>query len=772
MHSFTVHLDGESGALVEAQVVQAHLGMPLAAIFNEIYDLNLDGRLRTEMLIVRLPVEEAWDQDEIEKQTSERSRKLFKAPETFGSGTFDRVRDRSVHILSSYNAQHTLTGNLNPHWSDDPLNTYLIKADQAISAIRKAEFDYILDRSRAVITSPPGSRYLTPSKRLVRSFVRVGNIQYHRDAIDAVFFWLLPYLPDVGAILTDTWSISSIAFNIAKLCAYYFGGEPRCVEMLPSYDDGSEASRRRSRGVVERLDADCSTGRSTFNKVLFLISATQTGSLAKNMEVVFSTSALTLEPRFVAIFALGKHDIPCLHDLSSDQRFVLLEDYIDRPSEPVSIDSQVYFPLQFEDSVIQLDKALADRSRFFFDRYAGKGIIEVHRDHHEDVGRPRHHAIHLATERLLQVSEFTNKFETYLRGLPSPPLFIVSPPHQAGQLLANYAHQYFAAQGHQCSVFAHPNLYLAGDPITEDERILRSLMKEASERDALLVIDDVCITGTRLSQYQRYIRTERFSGRIDYLVGIARPSHPRIWDNLVRYLRFRGNGLANHTVGNLDFLLLPDWRHEDCPWCREKRLYESWTASGTLPDLLAARLERLSRSTPSGLAEDIFLGIPGLPQVQLGPNSLFIHENASQAEVFAAVAAAIQHLRCETGTDRPRLGPRHFPVSTVLDHRDYLRSKWTDSILRATFLRAASVDELTYADAERENERTLAVRELLIQPAVGEHDVALEILLAANMQKCRITNTSELLPHFQQYGVLDVATYLTERLTQLEPRAA
>ena len=154
--------------------------------------------------------------------------------------TFDRLRDRSVHVLSSYNGQHILTKNLSPHWPDDPLATYGISGEKAIAAIRKTEFDFILDQSRAVLTSPPGSRYRTPSRRLVRSFVRVGNIQYNRDAIDAIFFWLLPHLADVGAILTDTWSISSLAFNVAKLSAFYFGGDARRVEMLPSYDDGSE----------------------------------------------------------------------------------------------------------------------------------------------------------------------------------------------------------------------------------------------------------------------------------------------------------------------------------------------------------------------------------------------------------------------------------------------------------------------------------------------------------------------------------------------------
>ena len=529
------------------------------------------------------------------------------------------------------------------------------------------------------------------------------------------------------------------------------------------------SARRRTRAVVERLDADCNTAGIQLKNVLCLISATQTGTLAEHMKAVFETSAVTLNPRFVALFALGSHDIPYLHDLSADPRFVLLEDRADRTGEPVEIDPQVYFPLQFEDSVIQIDKSLADRSRAFFDRYVGTDVIEIHRDHLEDAGRPRHHAIHLATERLLDVPGFSERLEERLAYLPSPPFLIVSPPHTAGRRLAEHAQQFFKKRVQHCEVVAHPNLYLPPDPLQSEDRRVRNMLRGAGAGDSLLIIDDVCITGTRLSQYQRYVRTERFPGRVDYLVGVARPSHPRVWSNLQRYLRFRSNGLPHHTVDEVDFVLLPDWRDEECPWCREKGLYERWLKGGPLPELLTSRLEQLSRSAPSTGANDIFLVVPELPQMQLGPDSLFVREGSNQAEVFAAVAAAIQHLRCETATDRPRLGPRHFPVSTVLDHRDYLCSKWTDSVLRATFFRAASTDELTYADSETESQRTRALHDLLGQPADGEHDIALEILLAANMQKCRLTISTELLARLEQYGSPDVVSYLVAKISELPP---
>ena len=290
MHSFTVQIEGEDDALVEAQVVQAHLGMSLEALFGEIYDLKLEGRLRTELLIVRLPVEENWDPAsftaaEIERPTAERTRRLF--TRRGADDIFARVRDRAVYILTSQNGRYVLTSNLNPHWGQDPLERCDITVDQALAAVSKAEFDYILDRSRAVLTSAPGSMFRAPSRRLLRSFIRVGNIQYYCDAIDAVFFWLLPHLESVGAILTDTWSISSVAMNVARLCTTYFGGPRRMVEMLPSYNDGTPEAQVLTREVIERLDADCRAINSDRDVMLCLISATQTGSLAKHLTQIF-----------------------------------------------------------------------------------------------------------------------------------------------------------------------------------------------------------------------------------------------------------------------------------------------------------------------------------------------------------------------------------------------------------------------------------------------------------------------------------------------------
>jgi hypothetical protein len=766
VHNFTVHLVGEDGAPVEAQVVQAHNGMCLEDVFDEIYELKLEGRLRTEMLIVRMPVDEQWGREEIENKTTEKARSLFDSKET--SGAFGRLRDRSVHVLASSGGSHVLTSNLSPHWADDPMLIYGLSIEAVLIAIRRAEFNFILERSRAILTSPPGSQFRAPSGRLVKSFVRVGNIQYNRDAIDAVFFWLLPHLVGVRAILTDTWSISSIGFNLARLSSRYFGLEYVPVEMLPSYHDGSEAATIQTRAVVERLDADLRAASSDRSNMLCLISATQTGSLASHLQHIFDSSSLSCEPRFVALFALGNTEIPSLHNLHGDGRFALLSEDAAPLSQPVIIDSQVYFPLQFQDEVIEINKSIADISRQFFDCYVTSGIIQVHRTHDEGNGRPRHHGIHLETERLLEVPQFVTRYDEVLGSLPSCPSVIVCPPHKAGHELARHAQQRFGGAGSVPKIYEHPNLFLQPTSPNSEEQELRDFLNGAKESDALLVVDDVCITGTRLSQYQRYIRTERYKGRIDYVIGVSRVSHPDVWTNLQRYLSYRGRNPERHTVKCVDALLLPDWRDEDCPWCREMRLYERWQKESSLPDALVDRLTLLSRASASGMTDELYLRFPDLPTMKLGPDSLFTSDRANQAEVFAAVSSALQHLRSNSSGERPPLGPRRFPISTVLNHVDYLRSKWTDSILRATFLRSASSEELTYAAPDKEKERTQALRDLAIQQTDGEHEVALELLLAAHLGKCSISVDQEIASVVEAFGSAELTSYLINRLLAMD----
>jgi hypothetical protein len=565
-------------------------------------------------------------------------------------------------------------------------------------------------------------------------------------------------LQGVSAILTDIWSISSIALNVARLCEVYFGGARRMVEVLPTYNDGSPEAQQRTRAVVERLDADCRATKADGEIMLCLLSATHTGSLATHLTTIFETSSLSLQPRSVALFALGETTIPSLYDLKEDPRFRPFERPTETTNDAVTIDPQVYFPLRFEDTIIEINKQTADQSRSFFDRYIGTRLIETHRSHNDGAGRVRHHAIHLATERLLQVPAFVEGLKRKLGELPTLPKLVVSPTHPAGRALAELARGHFEQAGHSCQVFAHDTLYLRSEDVK-----LRELLRSAGPADALLVIDDVFITGARLAQYQRHTRYHGYKGRVDYLVGVARPDDHQVWANAQRILTYRAGVQPRHSLNCVDMVILPNWREPDCPWCVEQELYSRLSRGGPLPERLALRREALQEGLTAGLTNNLFLQIPGIAPLALGPGSFFTAQSANQSEIFAAVASALQYLRTQIIGDRPRLGPRHFPISTVLKHEDYLCSKWTDSVLRATFLRAATADELTYAAPEKEEARMQQLMELVVQEGEAEHDIVLEVLLAAALGKCRV-QSAQLRDRLNAFGVGEVGAYLLDRI--------
>jgi hypothetical protein len=764
VYSFTLHLEGDDDSLLEVQVVQLQPGMHLFELFDAIYKQRLDGRLRTEALIVRLPVDQSWSELELVKMSTAKSKFLFKPNRGGFSSIFDRVRDRSVHLLASSNGEHFLTGNVNPLLPNDALLFYGVSGATAVLSIRRAELAYLLEQSRAVLPSPGGSAYRAPNGVLVDRFVRVGNIQYSKESIDSLFFWLLPYLIRSDGILVDTWSISSLALNSSILLGRYLRTRPIPVSMLPHYHDGSPHNQEKLRPIVEQLCRDIKLSSPGAESVLCLISATHSGRLAEVLGGIFVSSQVAIIPNFVALFSLSPTKLPSLYDLSSDARFrPVISDMAVR--KPIDIDPQIYFPISFRDEEIIVTKRAVDRYREFFDRYAGHDIIRVHYTDGNVSSRPRHHAIYVETKNLTQISIFTERLNMKLSGLLHPPIAIVSPPHPAGVMLVQHAAQYLAAVfGASPPVFHHENLYFPDTYMTAEEERLRKILVLADESASLLILDDVCITGTRLSQFQRYARTVGYRGRIDYLVGIARPPSEQVWNNLKRYLSFRGTGQALHSVDCVEIVVLPDWREDACPWCQEAALYRRWGSESNLPAFISNRLDHLHESSSTGMVADLFLRIAECPDFKLGPDSFYALSRASQADVFASVSSALQTLRTDSTLNIP-LGPRRFPLATVLDYRDYLAFKWTDSILRVSFLRSATVDELVYSNVSTESEKSEMIRNILCRKNPDEHNVVLEFACASAMGKCKIFIDDYMIDSLYNILGKNLSSFLISRLT-------
>jgi hypothetical protein len=409
----------------------------------------------------------------------------------------------------------------------------------------------------------------------------------------------------------------------------------------------------------------------------------------------------------------------------------------------IPIDPQVYFPLIFEDIEVAVSGALARLSLEDMNMLAQHGVIQVHR---QVVGedKPRHHCVHFVTERLLGITAYADRFDAAVAEIHRAPILVVTPSREACMAMAGRAVDRLAERGLGAPIFYSATLVLGGpEGLSEEELTVRRKLAEAPADDEILIVTDAWINDASLTQFQKSLRNERYRGRIRYLIGIARPESLDDWRHTRARLEYR-TPKPDNVVQAVMTIPVPDWGDAHCPWCEETRLYENWAQRATLPAFLATRRDALATQARSGLEQDVLLGLPHLPRMEIGPGSFYIQQYSTEAEAFASVASTLQRLRTRPEQDGPALGPKRFPVSTVLKSNDYTHETWSDAILRGMFLRGATREELVHTDSDKERHRTTAIRDLITRRSHLEHAVLLEVLLAAGLQKVHLDVDQEL----------------------------
>jgi len=651
---------------------------------------------------------------------------------------FERLPHVPVHLLGSRNFEHFITPNLNVRIQG------MLEGGAVTSLLNELrQFElrrYAIDANALLRTT--GARvFRAPSGKYCRSFIRVGNVQIHRAALDGFFFWLLPWLRDCHAIVTETWTISSIALNTGRLLGRYAPTtHHRCeIDMLSEYHDGSSELVPGTTAVLRRVAASGS------GRILILISSTMSGTLVGRLQETIDRVGLTPSRfQFGALYKLGQtQSLEALCDISDGIAGGTFECFDAPPSdagstpEIIDIDKRTYFPLRIKESPVLVRKSTAELAYDFFADYRDSGLISVHRDSFLLNGqRFRHHAIFTDVLKVLDQPPFNHKFDQRLTAFDCCPFLILTRPHPAGIALAQRAQSTLTSRFNRLvPVFQHLDLNFAGHSEPSDKELLAQL-KHVKEQDSILVIDDASVTGRRLSRYQLSLREIGFLGRIHYFVGVARPERRADWDLRVRRLRLRQpKTLPQHTVDYVEFVVLPDWDESRCPWCRERDIYRRLsTKHRPLAAILAERAHRLQRAqSTEPMQDDIFFKLSTEGKMRLTPNSIFLPQPASEAEVFAAVASALQEMR--TNPKSPDYLGLAYPEVPVVSLENYLGGHFNDSVIRASILRAATRSELERPHAHGEGERHDRMAEIVTSSASDINNLTLELLLGVALHK-------------------------------------
>ena len=310
---------------LNALVAELEHDSSLHELLERLYKNDSTRLALADVLIVRPAVEAPVDpctvQDFIARQPPslpEPLRFLCASDELELSTAFRRFPGRPVHLLFSHAYTHHLSPNLNPTSVTETALNRSNSAAQVIAEVQKAEIDFLLETARARLPPIEGFLYRAPSGDFVPAFLRVGNIQRSRAALDAIFFWLLPHLKECHGIMTDIWSIGSIALNVSRRLSAYRGASDRpCpVEMLEAYFHGTDIQSLDAADRVEnllRVLQRSSTTPSDDNrrgKLLFIFSAINTGSSYTKLRDVLSERIDINDVSFIALFNVGRNECP------------------------------------------------------------------------------------------------------------------------------------------------------------------------------------------------------------------------------------------------------------------------------------------------------------------------------------------------------------------------------------------------------------------------------------------------------------------------------
>jgi hypothetical protein len=669
----------------------------------------------------------------------------------------ERVPERPLYILHSSDFELQLTPSLQPA-VDSPLSA---DATTTLTALRQAELFYYLSNSPARLTPPAKSVFRLPSRALSRSFVRVGSVQLSKAILDAFFFWLLPSLSSCHVVLADTWTISSIALNAARLLDRYRPGEePTRVEILSSYADAAPGAFLSHVATSVRLRLNPGeTG-------VVLISALATGRLLSRFRGALALNDSHEAFRYISLYDLGaSSDIPYLCSLpeAGEERFqpLALSQAQKRTFSIIEIDPVTYFPsLTVDDQLAPIRKRHTRDARDFFTNYQGIGALCVHRNAVDRGGQNyRHHAFFVDVARLLTSDLFVSKLDALTRSAVSglTPAMVITPPHEAGEAMAaRVAHIIREGTGIEVRIVVSADLR-AGAVSTPTERIA-ALGRE----DTLIVVDDVSVSGRRLTSFQSNLRTLGFRGHLLYIVGVARPDDPAAWDDRCRTLRERVDYPdRRHDVTCVEKILLPDWLEDDCPWCFEESLLHGlrYELRESAPAVFQRYQELVRAREGRGLTESVFWCVTP-PTFTSGAIFLERAPLCSEGDLVVCIASALERMRhgSTTTPDSP-LGAS-FPVSIVLQPGDYLGNTFTDPSIRLGILRASRLAELVCSREWREDKRSERCLELL-QSRQGCFDR--ELVLAAASGKLR------LLENWLEAMSDPVAREIAELLLRLHP---
>lgn len=614
------------------------------------------------------------------------------------------------------------------------------KIQQNLSnAILQSGMIELFKKHSGLIVSSHGYHFTKPSGSHCNKFIRASNLLVSSIEVSFLAISLLPYLrKDIKRIYVDTSSIAYLVSTAVQLFGEFNSGPP-LIESFESY-----AVLNEPYDFVED------------NTSILLISATTSGSLAKNLlsKTTFSRSQvitifhINLPEKQIGIFDVTSA-IP--GNITSQKESDC--DFCKHGAKLIRIAGDQFLPENPKHELLVIKKAdLSKQRQLFFEQFSARNVLNWNISASSGYDSKEHFFIAVNNSLDIETKIFKKDLEKNIKRYVSRDLGVVIAFDDTGsRALEDKIREYLGDDATNSIVWCTP-----------------SSLKEEDTKDAasVLVLASAITSGRSLLSISRKLRGIDPSATITYFIAFSKLPNKDSFEQLRKDLCQGGHELVvlNHcSVPRIKEHTRTAW---DCerealqPYSNDDPLGEENSA---LPELLAKRLNSISSENSD--SNSLFLPDPCGQALKLRRTFAFWSDfdfngdrlnQTSQSDVYWTIQCVLHDLR-NASEDNGLSTTYH---TTLISPANF--DRYNDGVIQACLIRSALPVELDYrVDPIFSRQMTDIILSILANWNNAQGEALLEFLLALWTKRLRINNAhiNEIL-NFNRDGLPEVVNFL------------
>jgi len=630
-------------------------------------------------------------------------------------------------------------------------NIFCVKLDGdandegALARLRQHELTSLVKADGVLFFHGRGvARFRLPSGEFSDYFLRIGNIQKSRRAVTTVCFWCLPFSQRTRHVICESWTVSTIAGELAQFLNVYWANAEHSWKVTSSYLEEypqggaadisvSHATNFRigdSRHLRELLRRE----KDNRDAILFLISASASGRLLKEVRDISEDFSEVGSIRPLVLYSIGAEieEDALLCDLRTylEERGLRyrIEKIDNDESVPIiEVDPRTYIPNYRVTKKHPFSVLYHTKTDGFFERYSGNKIFSVNRIGRTSERSPgRHYSYHFDADKVLEHPAFTSGLDAAIAKVGSVTSVVAVDTIRNRRFCALVKEGFEKVQPDKES----PPITFVHDfsSLSEESDLLADMR---DPKGSILFADALVVTGSNIRDLSELIRKEASiaqgsKAKLTYLIGLARwySSEKKKWVSFFNRASSHDGFLGCLEV--VESVALPLFQEKNCPWMRELKAHEA--AIQDLPpdseerDFIAERISVLRVGRTEGLTgKNVFFQRYMAHEFPFWDGSLFLDrrkvveenkrfgvtistEDVDEADLVCATVAAVHQWRTEANKNEWLLNNQiDFDdpsepegEQTVPDEVTHGQTAFNEPMLRASIWRSLLPNELSF----------------------------------------------------------------------------